>query len=144
MPIQGPGYPTSSSEPAKPKDSQSFNLIKSYRDFWFKSFAFGGKTKRIDYWLCFAGQTIVSLVLLTIGFLFVALFPTATEEGIVILLTFPIIVYSFFALIPYISIHVRRLRDAGFSPWLLLLLLIPYVGNFVVFVFTLQPSKNKA
>lgn len=143
MPIQGPGYPTSSPEPAKPKDSQSFTLIKSYRDFWVKSFAFGGKTKRIDYWLCVAGQIIVLFVLLMIGVVFVSFFPGATEEGILILFTSPLIVYTFFGLIPNISLHVRRLRDAGFSPWLILLLLIPYAGNFVIFIFTLQPSKNK-
>ena len=48
-------------------------------------------------------------------------------------------------LVPSITLAVRRLHDAGFSGWLVLLGLIPSVGGLILFVLALlPPSPNGA
>lgn len=50
-------------------------------------------------------------------------------------------IYMLTLLIPSIAIMVRRLRDAGYHWAFMFLLLIPYLGSFVIFILTLQPTK---
>ena len=45
-------------------------------------------------------------------------------------------------LLPSIAMAARRLRDGGFSPWWLLIALVPLIGWLVLFIFYLLPSKN--
>lgn len=85
-------------------------------------FDFGGKEKRKVYWLfvlnCFIVSFILGLISSTISYIF-----------------------SLVILLPSLGILVRRLRDAGFSPWLALLLLVPVVGWIVVVILACFPSK---
>ena len=37
---------------------------------------------------------------------------------------------------------MRRQHDIGLSGWFYLLILIPYVGGLIIFVFTLIPSQK--
>jgi len=50
-------------------------------------------------------------------------------------------IYSLVLFIPAISAAIRRLRDAGFSPWLLLLALIPVIGTIALIVLLAQPTR---
>lgn len=43
---------------------------------------------------------------------------------------------------PNIAIALRRLRDAGFSPWLFLIGLVPFIGGIALLVMYCLPSKN--
>ncbi len=49
---------------------------------------------------------------------------------------------SLAVLLPSLAIAARRLRDGGFSPWLLLLGLIPVIGWIVLLILYCLPSKN--
>ena len=44
--------------------------------------------------------------------------------------------------IPGLALIVRRQHDIGLSGWFYLLVLVPYVGGLIVFVFTLIPSQK--
>lgn len=44
--------------------------------------------------------------------------------------------------LPSLAVSARRLRDGGFSPWLLVLHFVPYVGSFVLFVLFCMPSTT--
>lgn len=44
--------------------------------------------------------------------------------------------------IPGLAVTVRRQHDIGLSGWFYLLILIPYVGGLIIFVFTLIPSQK--
>lgn len=44
-------------------------------------------------------------------------------------------------IIPTLAVTVRRLHDAGYTGWLILLELIPF-GAVVVFIFTVLPSQQ--
>lgn len=114
-------------------------MIESYRSFWVKSFAFGGHTKRSDFWLFMAGNTIVLLFLFFLAYFIAILFGHSSARGELALLT--VLIYNIAASVPGISIQVRRLRDAGFNPWLILINLVPWVGPIVILAMCLQPSK---
>lgn len=52
-------------------------------------------------------------------------------------------VYSLLMLIPSIAILVRRLRDAGFSVWWILIVLVPLVGFIVLIVLAALKSATE-
>lgn len=43
--------------------------------------------------------------------------------------------------VPCIAVSVRRQHDIGLSGWFFLLILIPYIGNLIILVFSLIPSQ---
>ncbi len=100
------------------------NYVKTYfLDIVTKHFFdFNGKEGRKVYWLfvlnCFIVSFILGLISSTISYIF-----------------------SLVILLPSLGILVRRLRDAGFSPWLALLLLVPVVGWIIVVILACFPSK---
>ena len=100
------------------------NIINCYVDMW-KNFAnFSGRTNVGGYWWACLANFIVSFV---IGL-----------TGVEVLAT----VYSLAALIPTISIAVRRLRDAGKGWGWLFINLVPLVGWIIFIVLLCKPSVN--
>ena len=86
-------------------------------------FDFGGKEGRKVFWLfllnCFVANLILSAIWATLGYIF-----------------------SIVVLLPSLGILVRRLRDAGFSPGLAVLLIIPVVGWIAVVILACFPSNQ--
>ena len=85
-------------------------------------FDFGGKEGRKVFWLYVLNCFIVSLILSFIWGPLVTIFALAV-------------------LFPGLGILVRRLRDAGFSPWWMLLLLIG-IGGIILLIMACFPSKK--
>ena len=100
------------------------NYVKTYfLDIITKHFFdFNGKEGRKVYWLFFLNCFIVSFIL---GFI------SSTISYI----------FSLVVFLPSLGILVRRLRDAGFSPWLALLVLVPVVGWIALVILACFPSK---
>ena len=101
------------------------NYVKTYfLDIITKHFFdFDGKENRKVYWLfalnCFILSLILGAISSTISYIF-----------------------SLIILLPSLGLLVRRLRDAGLSPWLALLLLVPVVGWIAVVILACFPSKQ--
>ena len=100
------------------------NLIKT---FFSKYFDFSGRTSRKDFWL-----TWLLLFLLTIVI--------GVITAVVPVLGFVTWIWSLIILIPSLAMGARRLRDAGVSPWLLLLLLIG-IGALILIILWIFPKK---
>lgn len=88
-----------------------------------KYIAFDGTAKRPEFWYFTLFTIIISLIL---GVVF---FPLAGLFNLIVLL-------------PSLAVGARRLRDAGLSPWLLLLHLIVGIGTLIVFILCALPSKK--
>ncbi len=96
----------------------------------FENYAnFSGRCRRSDYWYFILANAIVNLVLSIVTL-------------IVPFLMFLHTLYSLAILVPSIAISVRRLHDVGKSGWLLLLLLIPIVGEILIFVWAVIDSQK--
>ncbi len=90
---------------------------------------FAGKANRKQFWLFVLFNFLVFLVLsIVLNFL--------GKTGDVIYFVCQLAV-----LLPSLGIAARRLRDGGFSPWLLLIGLIPVLGWIILLVLYLLPSK---
>ena len=91
---------------------------------------FGGKATRTQFWLFFLFCVIFFLVIGKLLSFFGAI-------GSIIdwICTLALI-------LPNLAIAARRLRDGGFTPWLLLLALIPAIGWIILLVLFLMPSKK--
>ena len=90
---------------------------------------FAGKANRKQFWLFVLFNFLVFLVLsIVLGF-----FGKAGD-----ILYF---ICQLAVLLPTLGIAARRLRDGCFSPWLLLIGLIPVLGWIVLLVLYIMPSK---
>jgi uncharacterized membrane protein YhaH (DUF805 family) len=99
---------------------------------------FTGRSRRKEYWMFALFQFLVSLV---IG----ALFGQTTWMGMGGMMTGSMMVggtgsliqnlFTLVSLIPGLAVSVRRLHDQDRSGWLLLLVLVPVLGWFALFVF---------
>ena len=111
----------------------------------FKKYAtFAGRASRSEYWwwtLFSAGSFwVLGILAAVIGI------QTSPDGGetpglpamplIILLMLFGLAV-----LVPTIAVTVRRLHDAGYSGWLYLLMLIPWLGGLILLVFTLLPPS---
>lgn len=105
------------------------NFGESIKTCFTKYADFSGTASRSEYWyfalfafICYfaafaldvAANTPVFFLLLVLGFL-----------------------------IPGLAVGARRLRDAGMSPYLLFLELVPFFGSLALIVLFCQPSKAK-
>ena len=93
-----------------------------YADFWKKYVDFAGKEGRKNFWLTVLVNFIISAIL---G----AVLPAVSG------------IFGLAILIPSLAMGVRRLRDGGFTPWLILLALIPFLGWLALLVLYCLPSK---
>lgn len=117
---------------------------------------FSGRATRREYWM-YQLCAVLSVILLSI-FLSVILLlfgnglsPTEYRGGdslVVEMIRYECSVIWLIAIgfkvalfVSELSITTRRLRDAGFSPWALLLLLIPILGPLVIVILTLMGSQ---
>lgn len=111
----------------------------------FKKYAtFSGRASRGEYWWWYLFTFLTYLVL---GLLTYVVGITTSRDGgrTPGLLALPLIIlFAAFALgiiVPTLALNVRRLHDAGYSGWLLLLMLIPYVGGLIIMIFAVLPSS---
>ncbi len=113
-------------------------MLTAYKNFWKNYINFSGRATRTDYWwnvlwtILFAGGGFLVNILY-----FAALFGGDFNHGIdgnSPLGIFPMIwgglisVYMLAIFIPWLSLMVRRLRDADFSSLFLLLLILPFLS----------------
>lgn len=52
------------------------------------------------------------------------------------------LLWALATVVPTLSLLVRRLHDANFSAWMLLVAFVPFIGGLVLFVLTLLPSRE--
>jgi len=100
---------------------------------------FKGRARRKEYWMYTLIFTVLLIALMTIMFSVLSFSDeTGIETGPGVYLTVILVfVFLFAHFIPTIALTVRRLHDTGKSGWWYLIVLVPYLGNFVIFIFTL-------
>jgi uncharacterized membrane protein YhaH (DUF805 family)/cold shock CspA family protein len=103
---------------------------------------FHGRARRKEYWGFVLFLIISFIVVIGVG-VFADIsrgFPNGGED-------FPIFsvglagIFWLATFIPQLALTVRRQHDIGLSGWFYLLVLIPYIGGLIIFIFTLIPSQ---
>ena len=96
-------------------------------------FDFKGRATRKQYWFFFLVNFSVSLILSFLG---------RIDGFLGTLFWLVYILYCLAIILPNMGIAARRLHDADFSAWWLLLLLVPILGPIVLLVFYVLPSTG--
>ena len=91
---------------------------------------FAGRATRTQFWMYVLINFIVGFVLGLICGMFL--------KGHAIVVN---IIYGLALLLPSLGIAARRLRDGGFTPWLLLLVFVPIIGWIALIILYIMPSK---
>ncbi len=105
--------------------------------FWSRLFDFKGKSTRREFWPGYLVNLLISGVVGALLSILLEEMNPYDSPPIYIILA----VYSILLVIGVISSMIRRLRDAGIHPVVLLLLFLP-IGNIAVIVCLLLPTKT--
>ena len=111
----------------------------------FKKYAtFSGRASRSEYWWWALFSFIVYVVLLVPAY--VLGITTSSDGGrtpgaAAIPLIILMVIFYLGIIVPTLALTVRRLHDAGYSGWLALLMLVPYVGGLIILIFAVLPSS---
>jgi len=131
---------------AKKKSTIKLKYFPKYlQDFLYQGFDFKSKTKTREYFLSQV-QLLASLLIGVIIYLLLMslelyLTSSDTSEFTGIFIGVPLGIYLIYGLWCRIPNSVRRLRDAGFNPWWILVYFVPF-GPLALFVMHCQPSKK--
>lgn len=114
--------------------TKAIGFGKAIGNFYAKYGIFSGRATRSEYWYSWLYLFLLYLVLVIPSSLSDSL--TAQFVGTVVAVSIVGVAH----ILPSLAIQVRRLRDAGFSPYLVFLLLVPF-GSLALFVLAFFPSK---
>lgn len=116
-------------QPICPKDGCFIDGMKRWSDF-------SGRATRSQFW-CF---TFFQWLIIIACVLIAVFIKGNDEEPNTIMLAF--IMPYFITMVPSIAIAARRLHDSNKSGWMQLLVIIPYIGAFILLVMYLLPSDE--
>jgi uncharacterized membrane protein YhaH (DUF805 family) len=119
--------------------------MKEYLNVLRKYFVFRGRARRREFWMFYLFHTLISLMLIFV-YIVSAFFSENLINVFHYYFIFIILPYHLAMIIPYLTVSIRRLHDINCSGWYLLMLLIPYLGIFVILILNLldgQAHENK-
>ena len=112
--------------------------VEAFTTAWRKSFTYGGKATRAEYWWFYLINFIaifgvyVLMVLAAANFL-------VDVEGLQFVFSL-LLIYVLASAFPNLSIVVRRLRDIGKKWTWIFISLVPFIGGIWFIVLMCQPS----
>jgi uncharacterized membrane protein YhaH (DUF805 family) len=118
----------------------------AFSRFWSKYTVFSGRASRSEYWWWALIEAIVWLVLSVLARLGGAGVTDASgamtgPNGLGVFVAIVVLLFGLATIVPNLSLTVRRLHDANFSGFFILLGLIPVVGGIIVFILSLLSSN---
>jgi uncharacterized membrane protein YhaH (DUF805 family) len=105
---------------------------------------FSGRASRGEYWwwtlFTFLTVLVLGIPAAAIG---IATSPDGGETPGTPAIPILVVLGLFYVavIVPTLAVTVRRLHDAGYSGWLVLLTFIPWLGGLILFVFALLPAS---
>ena len=107
--------------------------IENYKNGWSRGFDFSGRATRSEYWTFILLNGVLERIFGVVDEVF---FEGVSDFGVLSVL------WVVVAIVPTISIMIRRLHDIGKSGYWLLTVLIPLVGQILWLVWALTKSKE--
>ena len=114
------------------KQGEAVGLGRAIRNFYAYYGVFEGRSTRSEYWYSwlYGFLLLLGLVILT--------FVPSQEVQLIGIIAYGIIGVGH--IVPSLAIQARRLRDAGFTPYLIFIALVPF-GGIALFVMAFFESK---
>ena len=139
QPIQPDPQPEAEEPQPEVEEYQPKGFFQNYLvDCFLRPYAdFSGVTSRKEFWLCYVAMILASIGLTGLVLLLMAV--AGVSGGLIATILCSIVGLGM--VVPGLAISVRRLRDAGLSPWLLLVSLIPGLGALALLVMFCLPTK---
>ena len=114
------------------------SFVDAVKSFWSNYAKFGGRSRRSEYWFVQLFLVLTNLLAAVIDLVLlggdVERFMAQGGGGIVGL------VWIAVTIVPALALLVRRLHDSGKSGWWALMLLLPFAGAIVLFIFVVTDS----
>ena len=107
--------------------------IEAFTTAWRKSFTYGGKATRAEYWWFYLLDLVIYFALLSV-------FSATVDTTTVFVFTPILIIYGIAQIFPTISITIRRLRDIRKEWTWIFINLIPFIGGIWFIYLLCQPS----
>lgn len=124
-----------------------------FLDMYKRYFDFSGRSTRKEFWCAYGIWIAIYFVLYIIAILAGGLAISGgsmdmSGANVIGLLLFGLlIIFALASIIPFLAISVRRLRDAGFQWWVLLLCYVGSclcgIGSIVLIVLWCMPTKEE-
>ena len=108
-----------------------------YLTVWRKYADFNGRAQRKEYWIFTLFNLLIVLALYVAEMVTIS---SSDSHDVGTAFFGVLCVYALASFIPGLAVAVRRLHDAGFSGWLVLLAFVP-LASIAVLVMTLMDSK---
>ena len=120
---------------------------QAVRRFFSKYGTFSGRASLSEFWWVALFTFLLSVVI--VGVVYAVVYTTGVprEDGSIeysyagVAVSLVALLIALALVIPNIALTVRRLHDANFSGWFYLLSLLPSVGNIIILILTLMPSR---
>lgn len=119
-----------------PGPIRGIGFSDAYTRYWRMGFRFAGRASRSEYWFVWLANT---LILTTAWVLDTVLSFARGLQWLAVVIAGAQLLYCLAAMIPTLSLAVRRLHDNNKSGAMLLLSFIPF-GGIVLFIFTVSDS----
>ncbi|MHC6221757.1 DUF805 domain-containing protein [Arthrobacter sp. MMS24-S77] len=117
------------------------------RRFFKKYATFTGRASRSEYWWWTLISVVVSIVLNIITSVAGSAGATVSDAGTMvpgpgaIVGVILLVIWGLAVIVPSLALVVRRLHDANFSGWMILIGLVPFLGALALLVFMFLPPK---
>lgn len=131
-------------EPASPYAPPRAQVGEAVAEFGpLKPFSFDGRIGRLRYLAWTMSLTLVMMLVIGVGFAIGGawFFTSTSTAAMVVGGLLALIVFLGFAFVS-IQFNVQRLHDLGWSGWLWLLTLVPFVGSIFPFVLIIAPGND--
>lgn len=125
-----------------PLDAYALGFIENFKNCVVHKYAdFEGRASRGEYWHFMLIYQLIVAIILFICAAISCVTPVSGTTGVSLGLVI-LFVLSIGFIIPGVAVAVRRLHDVGWSGWLILLALVPFVGIPVVLILMALPGKT--
>lgn len=117
------------------------------RRFFKKYATFTGRASRSEYWWWTLISVVVSIVLNIVMSVAGSAGATVSDSGTMvpgpgaIVGVILLVIWGLAVIVPSLALVVRRLHDANFSGWLILIGLVPFLGGLALLIFMFLPPK---
>jgi len=125
-------------KPTYTKNRSPKGIFDYYKDILKKYAVFNGRSSLYEYWYVVLANMIIVFVGTISLFVFSLILFAISQNPYISIVIYMFIAggYGLYILIPSIAITVRRLHDQDKSGVWYFIVLIPYLGALVLFIFT--------